>query len=55
VAEHQLDDADVDAIRKQPACAFVPEVVPAEVDPLELLTIPRGAFPCWSRLDAVRQ
>jgi hypothetical protein len=35
VAEHQLDDADVDTVSQQSACAFVPEVVPAEIDPLE--------------------
>jgi len=26
--EHQLDDADVDAVREQPARAFVPEIAP---------------------------
>jgi hypothetical protein len=55
VAEHQLDDADVDAVSQQSACTFVPEVVPSEIDPLELLTIPRGTCPGRSRLDAVRQ
>ena len=35
VAEHQLDDADVDAVRQQAARAFVPQVVPAEIDPFE--------------------
>ena len=55
VAEHQLDDADVDAIGQQPARAFVPEIVPAEIDSLELLPIPRRTFPRRSRLDAVSQ
>jgi len=42
VAEHQLDDPDVDAVRKEPAGAFVPEVVPAEIDPLKLRCRPAG-------------
>ena len=42
VAEHQLDDPDVDATRQETARAFVSEVMPAEIDPLKLLTIPRG-------------
>jgi hypothetical protein len=53
VAEHQLNDADVDAVGMQPAGAFVPEVVPAEIDPLELFTIPGGTLPRRSRFDAV--
>ncbi len=44
VAEHQLDDPNVDAVRQEPARAFVSEVVPAEIDPLKLLTIPRGTL-----------
>ncbi len=55
MAEHQLDDPDVDAIRQQPARAFVSEVVPAEIDPLQLLTIPRRTLPRRSRFDAVSQ
>jgi hypothetical protein len=35
VSEHQLNDTDVDAVREQAARAFVPQVVPAEIDPLE--------------------
>jgi hypothetical protein len=53
VAEHQLDDSDVDAVGQQPAGAFVPEVVPAKIDPLELLAIPRSTFSRRSRSDAV--
>ena len=55
MAKHQLDDPDVHAIRQEPARAFVSEVVPAEIDPLKLLTIPRSTFPRRSRLDAVGQ
>jgi hypothetical protein len=43
--EHQLNDPDIDAVGEQPARAFVPQVVPAEVDPLELLTIPLRTLP----------
>ena len=44
MVEHQLDDADVDAIGEQPASAFMPQVVPAEIDPLELLgSLERGS------------
>jgi hypothetical protein len=55
VAEHQLNDPDVDAVSQQPARAFVPQIVPAEVDPLELLPIPFGTLPRWFWLDAVRE
>ena len=55
VAEHQLNDADVDAVGMQPAGAFVPQVVPAEIDPLELLTIPGGTLSRRSRFDVVRE
>ena len=48
-------DRGVDAVRQQPTGSFVPEVVPAEIDPLKLLTIPRGARPRRSRLDAMRE
>ena len=50
--EHQLNDPDVDAIRQESTRAFMPEVVPMEIDPLELLAIPLGAFPRRSRHDA---
>ena len=53
VAEHQLDDPNVDAIRQEPARPFVSEVVPTEIDPLKLLTIPRSTLPRRSRFDAV--
>jgi hypothetical protein len=55
VAEHQLNDADVDTVGQQSAGAFVSEIVPAQVDPLQLLTIPLGTFPRWSWLDAMRE
>jgi len=31
VSEHQLDDADVDAIRQEPAGALMAQVVPVQV------------------------
>jgi hypothetical protein len=40
VSEHQLDDADVDAVGKQPTCAFMPQVVPPQIDVLQLLCVP---------------
>ena len=43
VSEHQLDDADVHAVGEQATGAFVPQVVPAQVDALELFTVPDGA------------
>ena len=53
VAEHQLNDPNVDAISEQSARAFMPEVVPAEIDPLKLLAIPFGAFSAGLWLDAM--
>jgi hypothetical protein len=44
VAEHQLDDPDVDAIRQQPAGPFVPQVVPAQVDTPHLFLVPLQAL-----------
>ncbi len=32
MAEHQLNDADIDAVRQQPTRAFVTLVAPAQVD-----------------------
>ena len=32
VSEHQLDDADVDAVPEEPAGALVAQVVPVQVD-----------------------
>ena len=55
VTEHELNDADVDAVSEQPAGAFVPQVVPTEVDPLKLLAIPRDASAARLRLVSVRQ
>jgi hypothetical protein len=39
VSEHQLDDADVDAVRQEPAGTLVPQVVPVEIDPRERVSI----------------
>src|ERR1700720_4469807 len=55
VSEHQLNDPDVDAIREESTRAFVPQVVPVEVDSLQLLSVPCCSRACWLRLDAVRE
>jgi hypothetical protein len=55
VSEHQLNDADVDAVREQAARAFVPQVVPAEIDPFELFPIPLPSLPSRLWVDAVRE
>jgi hypothetical protein len=55
VSEHQLNDADGDAVREQPARAFVARVVPAKIDPLELFSVPLRALPSWLGLNAVRE
>jgi hypothetical protein len=50
VAEHQLDDADVDAVGKQPTGTFVPQVVPAQIDALQMFAVPFGSLlPCFAR------
>jgi hypothetical protein len=38
--EHQLNDPDVDTVGQESTGPFVPKVMPAEIDPLELLTVP---------------
>lgn len=50
MAEHELNDPDVDAVGKQPAGTFVPQVVPSEIDPLELSPFPPSSSttPCSS-------
>ena len=53
--EHQLDDADVHAVGQQPARALVAQVVPPEVDALELFPIPGSARAAGLRLVAVGQ
>jgi hypothetical protein len=53
--KHQLDHANVHAIGEEAAGPFVPKIMPAEIDPPELLTIPGGAFPRGSRHDAVSE
>lgn len=55
VAEHQLDNADVDAVREQSARALVAQVVLAEIDAFELLSIPLRSLPSRLRFDAVRE
>jgi putative ABC transport system permease protein len=45
VSEQQLDDPDVDAVREQAARALVTQVVPAEIDRLELFSIPLRSLP----------
>lgn len=52
VSEHQLDNPDIDAVSQEATGAFVPEVVPAEVDLAELLAVPLRAGAGWSRLHA---
>jgi len=55
LSEHQLNDPDVDAFREQAARAFVPQVVPAEIDPFELFSIPLRSLSSGLRFDAVRE
>ena len=50
---HQLDDADVHTVGEEAAGAFLPKVMPAEIDPLDLLAVPGrpvlpgfGSMPC---------
>ena len=52
VSEHQLNDPDVHAVREQPTRALVAQVVPAEVDLLELFAIPLRSLPSGLRLDS---
>ena len=40
MAEHELNDANVDAVGEQWAGAFVPQDVPSKIDLLELFTVP---------------
>ena len=53
--EHQLDDPDVDTVCEKSTRAFVPEIVPAEVYPLELLAVPGRALPRGPRFDTVSE
>jgi hypothetical protein len=39
VSEHQLNDPDVHAIGEEPTCAFVPKVVPSQIDLSQLLLV----------------
>jgi len=52
VAEHQATHPNVDTIGEQSASAFMPEVVPAEIDPLKLLAVPLSALSAGLWLDA---
>ena len=51
MAEHQLDDADVDAVREESTRAFVPQVVPAQIDTVRVVldSIARPLFRVWVR------
>ena len=55
MAQHQLDDADVDAIREEPTRALVPEVVPVQIDFADLFAVPFRSLPSWPRFDAMRE
>lgn len=55
MTEHQLDDADVDAVGEEPAGALVSKIVPAQVDAAQLLAIPGHPFSARLRLVVVGQ
>jgi hypothetical protein len=55
IAEHQLDDPDIDTVCEQATRALVPQVVPAKVDLLELFSIPLRSLSSRLRIDAVRE
>jgi len=45
VTEHQLDGADIDAVRQEAAGAFVTQIVPVQIDLLELRAVdPNAGF-----------
>jgi hypothetical protein len=43
VAKLQLDDASVHTVRRQAAGIFVSQVVPTQIDPLQLFSVPLRA------------
>ena len=45
VTEHQLDDADVDAVRQEAAGALVPQIVPVQVELPQLLAVDPSSRP----------
>jgi hypothetical protein len=55
VSEHQLNDPDIDAVREQSTRAFVTKIVPPQIDPFELFSIPLRSLTSGLRLDAVRE
>ena len=55
MAEHQLNDANVDSVRKQSRCAFVTEVMPMKVDFPQLFSIPWLTAADSARLDSVSE
>jgi hypothetical protein len=55
VAEHQLDDADVDTVRELSTRALVAQVVPAEIDPFELFSIPLRPLSSRFRFDPIHE
>jgi len=55
VAEHQLNDPNVDAVGQQSARALVTQVVPAEIDAVQMFLIGFDTLLSGLRCDAVRQ
>jgi hypothetical protein len=55
VAAHQLHDPDIPAVGQQSTRAFVPEVVPQQIDLLKLLPVPGRTRPRPFLLEAVRR
>jgi hypothetical protein len=55
VSEHQLNDSNVDTVREQSTSALVTQIVPAEIDSVELLAISLRSLSGWLRLDVVRE
>jgi hypothetical protein len=51
VSEYQLNHADVNAVSQQPARAFVAQVVPPQIDPVQVLAIPGRAVSARPRRD----
>ena len=50
MAEHQLNDADVDAIGEEATRAFVPQVVPSQIDLSQLLLVLLDGRPWFLQL-----
>jgi hypothetical protein len=54
VTQHQLDRSDVDAIGQQPACTFVTQVVPVQIDLPKLRAVDASAWLRTLRVVSVR-